>query len=285
MIGLGRGVRIGRIGGTEVRLHWSLPLLWLVVATGAGPVLAREAGRTVGWTLGAAAGVLLSASVLAHEMGHALAARGGGVPVPRITLWMLGGLSELGARLRTPGRAVAVALAGPTVSAVLGGSFLLLAVVADRAPQRAVALVLGWFVLVSSVREGVMARAELAAVGRTVVDVCEPLGPPVSSAVTVHGVRAMGGRGTCPVAGFGTAAVVDLDQVSRGRPDRPVGEYAVPVAGRTLDAGADLDEALDRIIALGPGPVLVTDADGQVLGSVHLERLVTREGLAPVVRR
>jgi Zn-dependent protease/CBS domain-containing protein len=63
--------------------------------------------------------VLLYASVLVHELSHSLVARAYGLPVRRILLYPLGGVSELEREPPTPWRAFAVSAAGPATSLVL----------------------------------------------------------------------------------------------------------------------------------------------------------------------
>lgn len=73
--------------------------------------------------------VLLYASVLVHELAHAVVARRFDIPVERITLFMLGGVTEMRGEARTPGREFLVAFAGPLLSLVLaavGGAAYLL---------------------------------------------------------------------------------------------------------------------------------------------------------------
>ena len=64
--------------------------------------------------------VLLYLSVLVHELAHSVVARGYGLPVRRILLYPLGGVSEIEKEAPTPGREFAVAAAGPLLSLVLG---------------------------------------------------------------------------------------------------------------------------------------------------------------------
>jgi Zn-dependent protease len=64
--------------------------------------------------------VLLYLSVLVHELAHSVVARGYGLPVRRIVLWPLGGVSEIEREAPTPAREFAVAAAGPGLSLVLG---------------------------------------------------------------------------------------------------------------------------------------------------------------------
>ena len=78
-------------------------------------------GTTTRYLVAAAFVVLLYVSVLIHELSHSVVARGYGLPVRRIVLWPLGGVSEIDREAPTPGREFAIAAAGPALSLVLGG--------------------------------------------------------------------------------------------------------------------------------------------------------------------
>lgn len=86
-------------------------------------------------------GVLLGVSVLAHELGHCLAARSLGVPVLEVRLYLLGGASELGRLPDSPREEAVIAAAGPGVSALLAGIFGLL--VGSVTPHT-----VGWLLLI-----------------------------------------------------------------------------------------------------------------------------------------
>ena len=58
------------------------------------------------WIVAGCFAVLLYASVLVHELGHAMAARAYGLPVHRITLQMLGGVTETSRKDVDPGAPV-----------------------------------------------------------------------------------------------------------------------------------------------------------------------------------
>jgi Zn-dependent protease/CBS domain-containing protein len=64
--------------------------------------------------------ILLYASVLVHELSHSLVARGFGLPVRRILLYPLGGVSEIEREPQTPLREFLVSAAGPVLSLLLG---------------------------------------------------------------------------------------------------------------------------------------------------------------------
>jgi Zn-dependent protease/CBS domain-containing protein len=63
--------------------------------------------------------VLLYLSVLVHELSHSVVARGFGLPVRRILLYPLGGVSEIEREPQTPGREFLVSAAGPALSLLL----------------------------------------------------------------------------------------------------------------------------------------------------------------------
>jgi Zn-dependent protease/CBS domain-containing protein len=64
--------------------------------------------------------------IVLHELGHAVVARATGLPIRGITLFIFGGVAELAEEPKTAGGEFLMAIAGPVVSAVLGGLFLLL---------------------------------------------------------------------------------------------------------------------------------------------------------------
>jgi Zn-dependent protease/CBS domain-containing protein len=63
--------------------------------------------------------VELYVSVLLHELSHSLVAKGFGLPVRRIVLFPLGGISEIEREAPTPGRQFAIAAAGAAMNLVL----------------------------------------------------------------------------------------------------------------------------------------------------------------------
>jgi Zn-dependent protease len=77
-------------------------------------------GTTTRYVVAAAFVVLLYVSVLVHELSHSIVARGFGLPVRRILLYPLGGISEIDKEAPTPGREFAIAAAGPALSLLLG---------------------------------------------------------------------------------------------------------------------------------------------------------------------
>jgi Zn-dependent protease/CBS domain-containing protein len=96
---------------------------WFVIAAVFSVIYANDLSTTISGNtrsvVAAAFVVLLYASVLVHELAHSLVARSYGLPVRRILLNPLGGISEIEREAPTPGREFAVAGAGPALSLVL----------------------------------------------------------------------------------------------------------------------------------------------------------------------
>jgi Zn-dependent protease/CBS domain-containing protein len=120
-------VRLGRIAGIEVRLHWSLAIVFtLIVWTLAGqvfPSFVADQPQFAYWLASAVAGLLFYVSLLSHEMGHAVVARRLGVKVDGITLWIFGGVARLRGEAATPAAEARIAVAGPVVSLALAVLF------------------------------------------------------------------------------------------------------------------------------------------------------------------
>jgi Zn-dependent protease len=115
-------IRFGRVAGIPVGMHWSLAVVLVLLTMNLATALSTTVdGVTVLVAMLAALG--LFASVLAHELAHALVARHHDVGVDGITLWMLGGVARLDGEFPTPRAQLRVAVAGPTMSVALGLAF------------------------------------------------------------------------------------------------------------------------------------------------------------------
>ena len=124
-----RGLTIGRIGGIRIRIDWSWIVIFLLVtwtlAVGYYPTLYPSFSTATNWVLGVASSLLLFVSVLVHELAHSFVARGQGLPVESITLFIFGGVSQIEEEPRTPRGEFTMALVGPLTSLALAGVFFL----------------------------------------------------------------------------------------------------------------------------------------------------------------
>ena len=105
---------IGHLLGSEIRVHitFFLLLAWIGISyySRGGASAALEGIVYI---------LLLFACVVAHEYGHALAAKRYGIRTPDITLLPIGGLARLERMPEKPGQEIVVALAGPAVNIVI----------------------------------------------------------------------------------------------------------------------------------------------------------------------
>jgi Zn-dependent protease/CBS domain-containing protein len=123
---------IGRFGGVEVRLHWSLIAVFALIvwslAEGVFPSQNPGLSDRTYLAIAIVAASLFLASILLHELGHSWVARREGIEVDSITLWLFGGVAQFKDRFRSPGTEFRVAVSGPLVSIGLGVLFMLIAV-------------------------------------------------------------------------------------------------------------------------------------------------------------
>lgn len=120
-------LRIGRIAGIEIAIHYTWFLIFVLItwSLAAGYFPEQYPGWDIWlyWVTSAVSALLLFFSVLFHEMAHSLVAKSQGLPVKGITLFLLGGVSNLEKEPEKPGLEFAVAIVGPLSSVLLAGIF------------------------------------------------------------------------------------------------------------------------------------------------------------------
>ncbi|HET6877520.1 MAG TPA: site-2 protease family protein [Jatrophihabitans sp.] len=121
----GRGIKLGRVAGVEVSAHWSVAilvaLLTALLAASELPAAVPGEPTAVYWLVGAGTAALFFVSLAGHELAHAVVARSYGMRVKRLTLWMLGGVTELDGEPPSPGADAWIAASGPVATIVFGG--------------------------------------------------------------------------------------------------------------------------------------------------------------------
>jgi Zn-dependent protease/CBS domain-containing protein len=126
--------QLGRIAGIRIGVNWS----WLIVfalivwSLAAAVFPSTNPGFSDGAYVAMAvvAAFLFFASLLLHELGHALQARREGVEIEGINLWLFGGVAQFKGGFPSAGAEFRIAIAGPLVSLALGALFVLVAVFA-----------------------------------------------------------------------------------------------------------------------------------------------------------
>jgi Zn-dependent protease len=119
----GSSFRVARIFGIDIEIHPSwlliLALLSWTLSDQAFPDLYEGWTTAQYWIIGTSAAVLLFVTVLIHELAHAVVAIRRGLAVPKITLFIFGGVSQLSRQPRSAGEEFAIAVAGPATSVVI----------------------------------------------------------------------------------------------------------------------------------------------------------------------
>ncbi|MFN2491008.1 MAG: site-2 protease family protein [Actinomycetota bacterium] len=129
--------RIARIAGIRVGMNWSLLLVfWLIAWSLAAQRFPSEFPgyeASTYWIAGALTAIVFFASLLAHEMAHALVARRHGVEVDGITLWLFGGVARLRGEAMTPRAELRIAIVGPIMSLAIAAAAAILGWLLDAA--------------------------------------------------------------------------------------------------------------------------------------------------------
>jgi len=289
----GGGLPLGRFFGIPIYLSPSWLLFAAFITLSYAPLVRRTSGveGTGAYLAAFAFAVLLAASVLLHELGHCAVSRALGLPVRRVTLFLLGGVSEITAEPEDAGREYLVAMAGPLVSLVLSvAGFLLTAALPDAglvyqlALQVAVSNALvavfnllpglpldGGRLLRAGVWQVTRDRAKGTAaagwVGRVIAGLVLLL--PLSVV--------LGGRepsvGSVLLAGLlaafiwaGATQALRSAAMSRRLPDLIAGRFARPATA--VSAQLPLAEALRQARAGSARALVVTDSSGRPVGLV-----------------
>jgi Zn-dependent protease len=153
---VGATLRLGRFAGVDVGVHWSVLIIfgllaWTLSASNF-PTAYPGDPRWAYAVAGVCAAVAFLLGLLAHEVAHAIVARRNGLSVESITLWVFGGVARLGGEARTPGAELRIAGVGPLVSLLIGVGFG--AVAAVLAAAGSTGLVVGTFSWLAGINIG-----------------------------------------------------------------------------------------------------------------------------------
>ena len=116
-------IKLGRIAGIDIGIHYS----WIVIAVlivfslvarfhGVDP----EWSGTIVWSAAVVTAVLFFGSLLLHELAHSLVAKSRGLRVRAITLFALGGVSQIESEPSDAKAEFWIAIVGPLTSAAIG---------------------------------------------------------------------------------------------------------------------------------------------------------------------
>ena len=122
---------IARIAGIRIGVNWSWLIVFVLIVWTLESTVFPESNpglSTAAYTaMAVVAAFLFFASLLLHELGHALQARREGMEIDGITLWLFGGVARFKGMFPSAGAELRIAVAGPLVSLVLGCLFVAMA--------------------------------------------------------------------------------------------------------------------------------------------------------------
>jgi Zn-dependent protease/CBS domain-containing protein len=121
------GIPIGKAFGISLRLHYSWFLIFALVtwalAASYFPSTYPAWSLSTRIAAGLITSVLFFGSVLVHELMHSIVSQRQGIPVQSITLFFLGGVSQITSEPKQPKDEFRMAIIGPLSSLVIGGIF------------------------------------------------------------------------------------------------------------------------------------------------------------------
>jgi Zn-dependent protease/CBS domain-containing protein len=120
----GKRIKLFKIFGFEVGIDWSWIILAILIAwslsVGFFPFRYKSLPTQTYWVMGIVGALGLFFSIVFHEMCHSLVARQYGMRMKGITLFIFGGVAEMGEEPPNPKAEFMMAIVGPISSLVIG---------------------------------------------------------------------------------------------------------------------------------------------------------------------
>jgi Zn-dependent protease/predicted transcriptional regulator len=131
-------IKLGKIFGVEIGLHYSWFIIALLITFSlAGQFQLTNPAWSSGlrWGLAVVTAILFFASIVGHELSHALVAKARGVPVRSITLFALGGIAQMERDAADAKTEFWMGIIGPITSFVIGVVCLVIAFALGWSPS------------------------------------------------------------------------------------------------------------------------------------------------------
>ncbi|MGD9041683.1 MAG: site-2 protease family protein, partial [Desulfobacteraceae bacterium] len=123
----GKSIKLFRLQGFEVKIDFSWIIIAILVAwslsTGLFPLRFKNLSTQTYWVMGIVGALGLFLSIIAHEFAHSLVARKYGMHMKGITLFIFGGVAEMGEEPPKPRAEFAMAVVGPISSMAIAVVF------------------------------------------------------------------------------------------------------------------------------------------------------------------
>jgi Zn-dependent protease len=121
----GGSITLFHVRGIRIAVDWSwfliLFLLILYLTQMFGDVLGESASATAPFVYAVVTALGFFASIVLHELGHAVAAQRNGIGITSIQLWIFGGMAHMERESDSPSTEFKVAIAGPLVTLAIVG--------------------------------------------------------------------------------------------------------------------------------------------------------------------
>jgi Zn-dependent protease/CBS domain-containing protein len=137
-------IKLGKIFGIEIGVHYSWFLIAILIAASLYQQFhAENAAWSDGLILAMSivTGILFFVSLILHELAHSVFARSRGMEVREITLFALGGVSQIEQNPKSATAEFWMAFVGPLTSACIGGLCLLVRTVAGNGSSPIIAMI------------------------------------------------------------------------------------------------------------------------------------------------
>lgn len=121
-------IKLGRVFGIEIGLHYSWFLIALLIVLSLNSQFHSSdphLSDSVVLAMAVGTALLFFVSLLLHELAHSVVAKSNGLPVKEITLFALGGVSQIEKNPQSAKLEFWMAFVGPLTSAAIGGVCLL----------------------------------------------------------------------------------------------------------------------------------------------------------------
>jgi len=161
----GGSIQLARVFGIRVGVSpsWFFILFLMIYSLSGYFDSVLSGSRNTAYAVAVVGAVLFFASIVLHELGHAIVARRNGIGISGIDLWFFGGIAKMERDAESPGEDFRVAAAGPLVTLLIAGvslagaallsetgDFFDIVTFADNQVSPGVAL-LGWLFVINAV--------------------------------------------------------------------------------------------------------------------------------------
>jgi len=119
----GGSIQLARVLGIRVGVSpsWFFVLFLMIYSLSGYFDDVLSGSRNTAYAVAVAGAVLFFASIVLHELGHAVVARRNGIAIAGIDLWFFGGIAKMEREADSPGEEFRVAAAGPAVTILIAG--------------------------------------------------------------------------------------------------------------------------------------------------------------------